>query len=59
MNFRLMFPPNDHMLFTLHRDMPGIIGKIGFIARQLQREYCQYAGGVVRLLEEKQLWCLV
>jgi len=22
-------PPPQHMLFTLHRDMPGLIGKIG------------------------------
>jgi D-3-phosphoglycerate dehydrogenase / 2-oxoglutarate reductase len=27
--FPINVPPNDHMLFTLHRDMPGIIGKIG------------------------------
>ncbi|MGB3494880.1 MAG: phosphoglycerate dehydrogenase [Elainellaceae cyanobacterium] len=27
--FPVNVPPNKHMLFTLHRDMPGIIGKIG------------------------------
>jgi D-3-phosphoglycerate dehydrogenase len=27
--FPLNVPPNNYMLFTLHRDMPGIIGKIG------------------------------
>jgi D-3-phosphoglycerate dehydrogenase / 2-oxoglutarate reductase len=27
--FPVNVPPNRHMLFTLHRDMPGIIGKIG------------------------------
>jgi D-3-phosphoglycerate dehydrogenase len=27
--FPINVPPNTHMLFTLHRDMPGIIGKIG------------------------------
>ncbi len=27
--FPINVPPNKHMLFTLHRDMPGIIGKIG------------------------------
>ncbi len=27
--FPVNVPPNHHMLFTLHRDMPGIIGKIG------------------------------
>ncbi len=27
--FPINVPPNNHMLFTLHRDMPGIIGKIG------------------------------
>ncbi len=27
--FPINVPPNSHMLFTLHRDMPGIIGKIG------------------------------
>ena len=27
--FPINVPPTDHMLFTLHRDMPGIIGKIG------------------------------
>jgi D-3-phosphoglycerate dehydrogenase len=28
-DFPINVPPNSHMLFTLHRDMPGIIGKIG------------------------------
>ena len=28
-DFPINVPPNRHMLFTLHRDMPGIIGKIG------------------------------
>lgn len=27
--FPINVPPTNHMLFTLHRDMPGIIGKIG------------------------------
>ncbi|MFW6358165.1 MAG: phosphoglycerate dehydrogenase [Chroococcales cyanobacterium] len=27
--FPINVPPANHMLFTLHRDMPGIIGKIG------------------------------
>jgi D-3-phosphoglycerate dehydrogenase / 2-oxoglutarate reductase len=27
--FPVNVPPSRHMLFTLHRDMPGIIGKIG------------------------------
>ncbi|OKH25735.1 phosphoglycerate dehydrogenase [Chroogloeocystis siderophila] len=27
--FPVNVPPSQHMLFTLHRDMPGIIGKIG------------------------------
>ncbi|MGK7872690.1 MAG: phosphoglycerate dehydrogenase [Xenococcaceae cyanobacterium] len=27
--FPLNVPPSEYMLFTLHRDMPGIIGKIG------------------------------
>lgn len=27
--FPLNLPPSGHMLFTLHRDMPGIIGQIG------------------------------
>ncbi|MBW4491260.1 MAG: phosphoglycerate dehydrogenase [Trichocoleus desertorum ATA4-8-CV12] len=27
--FPVNVPPNRYMLFTLHRDMPGIIGKIG------------------------------
>ncbi|MUL39298.1 phosphoglycerate dehydrogenase [Gloeocapsopsis dulcis] len=27
--FPVNVPPSKHMLFTLHRDMPGIIGKIG------------------------------
>ena len=27
--FPVNVPPNNYMLFTLHRDMPGIIGKIG------------------------------
>lgn len=27
--FPVNVPPNRHMLFTMHRDMPGIIGKIG------------------------------
>jgi D-3-phosphoglycerate dehydrogenase len=27
--FPVNVPPSNHMLFTLHRDMPGIIGKIG------------------------------
>lgn len=27
--FPINVPPSRHMLFTLHRDMPGIIGKIG------------------------------
>ena len=27
--FPINVPPSPHMLFTLHRDMPGIIGKIG------------------------------
>jgi len=28
-NFPINVPPTQYMLFTLHRDMPGIIGKIG------------------------------
>ncbi|MEM7580087.1 MAG: phosphoglycerate dehydrogenase [Mastigocoleus sp.] len=28
-NFPINVPPSQHMLFTVHRDMPGIIGKIG------------------------------
>ena len=28
-DFPINVPPTKHMLFTLHRDMPGIIGKIG------------------------------
>ncbi len=28
-DFPVNVPPSQHMLFTLHRDMPGIIGKIG------------------------------
>lgn len=28
-DFPVNVPPSRHMLFTLHRDMPGIIGKIG------------------------------
>lgn len=28
-NFPISVPPSPHMIFTLHRDMPGIIGKIG------------------------------
>jgi D-3-phosphoglycerate dehydrogenase len=28
-DFPINVPPNNYMLFTLHRDMPGIIGKIG------------------------------
>lgn len=28
-DFPINVPPSNHMLFTLHRDMPGIIGKIG------------------------------
>ncbi|NET32301.1 MAG: phosphoglycerate dehydrogenase [Cyanothece sp. SIO1E1] len=28
-DFPINVPPNHYMLFTLHRDMPGIIGKIG------------------------------
>jgi D-3-phosphoglycerate dehydrogenase / 2-oxoglutarate reductase len=27
--FPINIPPSNYMLFTLHRDMPGIIGKIG------------------------------
>jgi D-3-phosphoglycerate dehydrogenase len=27
--FPINVPPSNHMLFTLHRDMPGIIGNIG------------------------------
>ncbi|NJL63766.1 MAG: phosphoglycerate dehydrogenase [Methylacidiphilales bacterium] len=27
--FPINVPPSQHMLFTLHRDMPGIIGKLG------------------------------
>ncbi|AFZ50533.1 phosphoglycerate dehydrogenase [Dactylococcopsis salina] len=27
--FPINVPPNNYMLFTLHRDMPGIIGQIG------------------------------
>ncbi|MEO0541799.1 MAG: ACT domain-containing protein, partial [Cyanobacteria bacterium P01_A01_bin.105] len=27
--FPINVPPTKYMLFTLHRDMPGIIGKIG------------------------------
>ena len=27
--FPINVPPSKHMLFTLHRDMPGIIGKLG------------------------------
>lgn len=27
--FPINVPPTQHMLFTLHRDMPGIIGKLG------------------------------
>ncbi|MGK7916793.1 MAG: phosphoglycerate dehydrogenase [Prochloraceae cyanobacterium] len=28
-DFPINVPPSNYMLFTLHRDMPGIIGKIG------------------------------
>lgn len=28
-DFPINVPPSQHMLFTVHRDMPGIIGKIG------------------------------
>jgi D-3-phosphoglycerate dehydrogenase len=28
-NFPINVPPSHYMLFTLHRDMPGIIGHIG------------------------------
>jgi D-3-phosphoglycerate dehydrogenase / 2-oxoglutarate reductase len=28
-DFPINVPPNRHMLFTMHRDMPGIIGHIG------------------------------
>lgn len=28
-NFPINVPPTKYMLFTLHRDMPGLIGKIG------------------------------
>ncbi len=28
-DFPINVPPSSHMLFTLHRDMPGIIGKLG------------------------------
>lgn len=28
-NFPINVPPTQHMLFTLHRDMPGIVGKLG------------------------------
>ncbi len=28
-DFPINVPPSQHMLFTLHRDMPGIIGKLG------------------------------
>jgi D-3-phosphoglycerate dehydrogenase / 2-oxoglutarate reductase len=28
-DFPVNVPPNRYMLFTLHRDMPGVIGKIG------------------------------
>lgn len=28
-DFPINVPPTQHMLFTLHRDMPGIIGKLG------------------------------
>jgi len=28
-DFPVNVPPTHHMLFTMHRDMPGIIGKIG------------------------------
>lgn len=28
-DFPINVPPNNYMLFTLHRDMPGIIGQIG------------------------------
>ncbi len=28
-DFPINVPPSEYMLFTLHRDMPGIIGKIG------------------------------
>jgi len=28
-DFPINIPPSSHMLFTLHRDMPGIIGKLG------------------------------
>ncbi|MBF2080507.1 MAG: phosphoglycerate dehydrogenase [Synechococcales cyanobacterium T60_A2020_003] len=28
-DFPINVPPSPHMLFTLHRDMPGIIGRIG------------------------------
>ncbi|MBD2577909.1 phosphoglycerate dehydrogenase [Oscillatoria sp. FACHB-1406] len=29
--FPVNVPPSNYMLFTLHRDMPGIIGKIGML----------------------------
>ncbi len=28
-DFPINVPPSQHMLFTLHRDMPGLIGRIG------------------------------
>lgn len=29
--FPINLPPSSHMLFTLHRDMPGIIGRLGML----------------------------
>ncbi|MFH0776335.1 MAG: phosphoglycerate dehydrogenase [Patescibacteria group bacterium] len=28
-NFRVNFRPNEHLLLTRHRDMPGVIGRVG------------------------------
>ncbi|MEO0947519.1 MAG: phosphoglycerate dehydrogenase [Cyanobacteria bacterium J06641_5] len=33
-DFPVSVPPSEHMLFTLHRDMPGIIGQIGSLLGQ-------------------------
>lgn len=34
-DFPINVPPSRHMLFTLHRDMPGIIGKLGSLLGSL------------------------
>ena len=44
-SFPISVPPSNHMLFTRHRDMPGIIGQAGLPVGAAQRQHCQHAGG--------------